>query len=430
MLRLGKLARMLILVVGLSLAWLWLVMWEVFSSQDVLAGQLSTLPYSVSIRIRGDVDSLVLVHGTPLPMSASRIFTTTLDNQLRAWVQIYVGNQSLEPGIGGYRCLADLELKPLPEISYAGYVQLQVVISVKPSGELFYSAEEIESKALGMPYASKMGTENIAQPIEDAVCEHDGDEILPFNESNAYHVKLRFGPEIMMIADRKVIIQQEHWGLAGAWVTGGVVWNISRVFADIATRYGDAFDWPGKRVLELGSGTGLIATVLSVERARVLATDGFARACELIENNFIDNLNESELNAVQPSCETFRWQSAEDLERIKLRGPWDVIVGTDLLYPENVQKSIPALLRIFSVFVTDRTVVLLALVEREGVVPQFIKHLNNSAWDVDRIKPDVIARDPHGSKDQIILRMRRHGIGTREVLRAGDPFQVFIRRTL
>merc|ERR1712241_1399263 len=101
------------------------------------------------------------------------------------------------------------------------------------------------------------------------------------------------------------------------------------------------------------------------------------------ETNFENNLNADEILGSQVRCQVFRWESTEDRKQIAEAGPWDMIVGTDLVYPENVLSSGPALLSVFSSLVFSHTQIFIGLQDRRNVVQELIKQIDHAIWRVD-----------------------------------------------
>jgi predicted nicotinamide N-methyase len=78
----------------------------------------------------------------------------------------------------------------------------------------------------------------------------------------------------------------------------------------------------GARVLELGCGLGLPSIAAALAGGRVLATDWSPEAIAFTERNAA--ANGAELQTAVAS-----WADADDL---LARGPWDLVIGSDLLY--------------------------------------------------------------------------------------------------
>jgi len=99
----------------------------------------------------------------------------------------------------------------------------------------------------------------------------------------------------------------------------------------------------GKKVVELGSGTGLCGIVAACLGAEVVVlTDSAESSLELIKEN-------ARLNGVEGKCkcESLTWGNVEELQRIGC--DFDVVIGTDVVYePECIApllKSANALLK-------------------------------------------------------------------------------------
>jgi predicted nicotinamide N-methyase len=83
-----------------------------------------------------------------------------------------------------------------------------------------------------------------------------------------------------------------------------------------------ALELRGKRVLELGAGLGIPSLLAALGGADVLATDWAEDAVELLRVN-------AERNGLRLRAERVRWDEPQPLVRA---GPWDVVLGADLLY--------------------------------------------------------------------------------------------------
>jgi predicted nicotinamide N-methyase len=83
----------------------------------------------------------------------------------------------------------------------------------------------------------------------------------------------------------------------------------------------------GARVLELGCGLGLPSIAAALAGGRVLATDWSPDAIDFTERNAA--ANDARLQTAVAS-----W---DDTAALVARGPWDLVIGSDLLYePRNV----------------------------------------------------------------------------------------------
>ncbi|XP_024973341.1 uncharacterized protein LOC112511803 isoform X2 [Cynara cardunculus var. scolymus] len=91
----------------------------------------------------------------------------------------------------------------------------------------------------------------------------------------------------------------------------------------------------GKKVLELGSGSGGICSMIATETANlVVPTDGDEKALELLRENVASNLEESSREKLH--IKKLTWGNKEDIESVKklVTGEkgFDVIIGTDVTY--------------------------------------------------------------------------------------------------
>jgi predicted nicotinamide N-methyase len=91
----------------------------------------------------------------------------------------------------------------------------------------------------------------------------------------------------------------------------------------------------GLRVVELGCGLGLPSVVAALAGAsEVLATDWSPDALAFARRN-------AELNGARIGTALVDWRSAEELVR---RAPWDLVLGSDLLYERRNVEPLLALL--------------------------------------------------------------------------------------
>lgn len=106
-------------------------------------------------------------------------------------------------------------------------------------------------------------------------------------------------------------IPRSHWALFG------VVWDASRVLAEMMATYAVE----GLRVLEVGSGIGLASLVLNQRGADITGTDRHPSAARFLRRN-------AALNGDEPiPFERTAWGDDDDA-----LGRFDLIIGSDLLY--------------------------------------------------------------------------------------------------
>ena len=124
--------------------------------------------------------------------------------------------------------------------------------------------------------------------------------------------------------------------LAGG--NGATCWDSALAFAEAVCGGGDdslasTTDWRGLRVLELGSGCGLVALALACRGANVVATER-AIALPLLEKNVAANAALVERRGGSVACAALDW-TAPDADVLN-RG-YDAVVGADLCFAANAE---------------------------------------------------------------------------------------------
>jgi predicted nicotinamide N-methyase len=114
-----------------------------------------------------------------------------------------------------------------------------------------------------------------------------------------------------------------YW--ATPWPSGGV----------LAGALAEAPPPPGARVLELGCGLGLPSIVAARSGADVLATDGSSDAVAFAAHSLALNELDGEVAQVD-------WSAQADA--LAARGPWDLVLGADVLYLRDGAAAALALL--------------------------------------------------------------------------------------
>jgi predicted nicotinamide N-methyase len=99
----------------------------------------------------------------------------------------------------------------------------------------------------------------------------------------------------------------------------------------------------GARVLELGCGLGLPSIAAALAGGRVLATDWSPEAIAFTERN-------AAANGARVETAVASWADASELVA---RGPWDLVIGSDLLYEK---RNVPLVLEVLDA-VADHAII-------------------------------------------------------------------------
>jgi methyltransferase-like protein 6 len=113
--------------------------------------------------------------------------------------------------------------------------------------------------------------------------------------------------------------------------TGLMLWESARLMASVLAENPNIV--AGKRVLELGCGSGGICSMIASRHAdQVVATDGDDSSLDLLAKNVASNIESPLLNKL--TTKKLEWGNKDHIESIKElsdRG-FDVIIGTDVTY--------------------------------------------------------------------------------------------------
>eukprot|EP00931_Biecheleriopsis_adriatica_P089776 TRINITY_DN63858_c0_g1_i1.p1 TRINITY_DN63858_c0_g1~~TRINITY_DN63858_c0_g1_i1.p1 ORF type:complete len:437 (-),score=91.99 TRINITY_DN63858_c0_g1_i1:86-1396(-) len=372
------------------------------------------LPLSVLARVSDSVCEPLLRRGSTLPARATKLFTTTRDNQAVARLELYAGER---PFCQGNRYLGFVELAPLPTPSYRSFVQLEVVIEASSDGIIFCHAADVEMRALGEPYCEAEWRGELLAAGGPPPADSPDTEVALFSHALTKHLPVLLATRsVRMFGGRDVVIRQHQRRVEERIGTGGVVWEAAIVLADYVGRNAEAFSWKGKRVLELGAGTGLVAIALALEGADVCATDGNPRVLEGLNAN-VDGVRPFS-GAVR--TDVFDWNSEADLRKIQAQGPWDAIVGSDLVYPGNAGRRCvdsnegkpPAdatLLKLLAEIASSTTTVILALKDRTGELERFSAEASKPGrdWSIWRAPAEQIMPEFRSVSQVAVLHLRR-----------------------
>jgi len=374
----------------------------------------STLPLSVHVRVVDGVCEPILSRGAELPARGVRLLTTVLDDQTAAHIEFYVGER---PFCAGNLFLNFLDLAPLPVPSYRSFVQLEVVVEASVDGTVTCSAAEIESRALGEPHCAAECIAELRGAGGTPPEGWEGREVAVFSHALAKHLPVLLATRTVRLpGGRDIIIRQHQRREKEKIGTGGVLWESAIVLADYVVRHTDTFAWPGKRVLELGAGTGLVAIALASQGAAACATDGNPGVLQGAQGN-VDAAGEL---SGRVEVDTFDWNSEEDLQRVRASGPWDAVVGSDLVYPGNAGRKCvesnacrpPAdetLLTLLAKLVEPRMLVLLALKDRTGEVARFLALASEPerGWEVWRAPAESLMPEFRSVPGVALLHLKR-----------------------
>ncbi|KTF94294.1 hypothetical protein cypCar_00032861 [Cyprinus carpio] len=165
------------------------------------------------------------------------------------------------------------------------------------------------------------------------------------------------------LANHRIRLSQD-WNRLGV---AAVVWDAAVVlcmFLEMGT-----VDLKGKRVIELGAGTGLVGIVAALLGASVRITDREA-ALEFLTANVRENIPPGQQGAVQVSELTW----GENLH-LYPTGSFDLILGADIVY---LEETFPALLQTLEHLSAENTVVLLSCRIRYERDERFLMELRRS----------------------------------------------------
>ena len=219
---------------------------------------------------------------------------------------------------------------------------------------------------------------------EDVLAATDADEVAErlFELANASHVLYR-------VAGGELSIRQDHT-VAN---TGGCVWDTSFVLARWAEpRIGEwraSLDPPRPlRVVEVGAGCGLLGAALARLGCEVLVTEQPSAMANLRANVEANQPPASSSGGGSLAAAQLSWADEGEVAAAAARGPWDLLVGTDVVYSAE---AVEPLLRALHACARKATVVWLCLQEREPaatarlrcLAPRFFARVSEVALGAD-----------------------------------------------
>jgi len=168
--------------------------------------------------------------------------------------------------------------------------------------------------------------------------------------------------------DKKIYMLQKpelHKTVAGH--VGGTVWDCAIVFSKYLEKNADEFQFKNKSVLELGAGLGLPGILIGLMEGNVLLTEQ-APVLEILQKN----VNNGHKFSGNVSVQELNWGDMETMQKVKKIGPFDFIIGSDVVYlwAEVIDLLITTLLFL----ATEKTVILLAFEVRNALVKKFVEN--------------------------------------------------------
>ncbi|OQS03069.1 hypothetical protein THRCLA_04615 [Thraustotheca clavata] len=179
---------------------------------------------------------------------------------------------------------------------------------------------------------------------------------------------------------------------------GGSLWTSGRLLVDYLSRNGVVRqEIEGTRVLELGSGTGLVGLAVALfGPASVVLTDLETHVAAL-ENNVKRNAGRIP-SRTNVTVEALDWNAPKNVGD----GVFEWIVGTDIAYSRSFY--VP-LLNTLTLFGTKKTKIQLGL-GRDDTEMQFFKMLQDAGFEYYKISEAFVASEFHG-KDFGLFEIRR-----------------------
>eukprot|EP00929_Paragymnodinium_shiwhaense_P121085 TRINITY_DN93201_c0_g1_i1.p1 TRINITY_DN93201_c0_g1~~TRINITY_DN93201_c0_g1_i1.p1 ORF type:complete len:289 (-),score=37.64 TRINITY_DN93201_c0_g1_i1:770-1636(-) len=178
--------------------------------------------------------------------------------------------------------------------------------------------------------------------------------------------------------------------ITGAWAcgNGATVWDAALVliqFLETQTVF------PGARVLELGSGTGLVGMFAAKMGAKVTVTER-GLALPLLERN----LTENELDKTSVLVKELDWTS-KPFPAWLTEQPYDVVLGSDLVFPTNSECH-AALIDILHALIGPETKCWIGHEPREPEVDEAFWSAAAERLNVRRLDAEEL---PHGTPSDV-----------------------------
>ncbi|CAM9451428.1 unnamed protein product [Choristocarpus tenellus] len=166
--------------------------------------------------------------------------------------------------------------------------------------------------------------------------------------------QIQYRPRTVQIGPHIIIVTSAEFGATVPRLTqkfakwsvqhgGHTIWGCAPLLSSYLVKSGVT---TGKRVLELGSGMGVCGLIAHrVGASEVVLTDGDQSLLSHLHENIMVNIGfygeEKSEEGCRPahSCH-LRWGNNKDaIQLMEELGPFDVVLGSDLIYPEAVKKT-------------------------------------------------------------------------------------------
>ena len=217
------------------------------------------------------------------------------------------------------------------------------------------------------------------------------------------------GADRLLVLEQAPCVSSEHAteasGSADGLCTASTVWDAGIVLAAHLRRPPSEVG-SGGRCLDLGSGTGIVglAAASSGVFSRVVLTD-LPSVVPLLERNVAANLRRC---AAAVEVLPLRWDDEGALRSVSERGPFDLIVGGDLLYRQQV---VEPLLGALCALCSRQTTVLLAasLQHSPETIRSFRRAAAAAGFDVQQLLGSEAQHPEFTSPEVRLLRLRLAG---------------------
>jgi len=204
--------------------------------------------------------------------------------------------------------------------------------------------------------------------------------IVCYTAKSPHVEELKRGPQRQFSIGEHVVIMKQRWQPGGDGGTalgfGASVYDAAFVLADHLHRGGVSLN--GKRVVELGTGPGLVAVAAAIlGAAEVVATDGDEELLSLTEENLDDNVIRIAGEDVRGRCRASQlmWGDSEAVNA--MQPPFDVVLAADVaavVYEEHFSGLVASLAALSN----ESTLILLAYHRRHSDEDVFFEKLSST----------------------------------------------------